>query len=203
MRTLGSVVPVIAVASAIAVFTASTTFAQETIAPPPPAAPAPAPSPPPVPPAPAATTQTTQAAYLPSDRTTERTIEHRPNRTLLGTGGGIFLLSYGGSVIAGAASNRDADRKLFIPVVGPWLDLGDRGCTLNDPCGSNEDVAKAMILTSGIVQGAGVLIALGSLVIPESTDVTERTTTAALKPEVKILPMSFTAGAGVGAIGRF
>jgi hypothetical protein len=154
--------------------------------------------------APLATTQTTAAPYLPSDRVTEGTIEHRPNKTLLRTGGGIFLLGYGASVIAGAASHRDADHKLFIPVVGPWLDLGDRSCTVTNPCGANEDIAKAMVLTSGIVQGAGVLLALGSLVIPESTGVREQATTAlAPKPEVKLLPVSFTAGAGVGAIGRF
>jgi hypothetical protein len=210
MRTVGSLSlsPVITAAtSAIAVFLASPSLAQQR---PPAMQPStqpasvgqPQPQPPP-PPAPVATTRTTQAEYIASDRVTERTIEHRPNRTLLSTGGGIFLLSYGASVIAGAASNREADRKLFIPVVGPWLDLGDRGCTFDHPCGTNEDVAKAMVLASGIIQGAGVLLALSSLFVPEWTEVTERVHTAVLKPEVKVLPVSFTAGAGVGAIGRF
>jgi hypothetical protein len=155
---------------------------------------------------PVATTQTTSAPYVdPSDRERERSIEHRPNKTLLSTGAGIFILSYGASVIAAAASSRDADNKLFIPLVGPWMDLADRGCTLATPCGSSEDVAKAMIITSGIVQSAGVLLALGSLVIPESTTVTDRTTTAKTekKPTVSVLPVSYAAGAGVGAVGTF
>lgn len=147
------------------------------------------------------TTQTT-SAYIPEDRYAERTIEHRPNRTLLSTGTGLFVLSYGSSVVAAAVSDRDADKKLFIPVVGPWMDLGDRGCTGAEPCGANEDVAKAMVITSGIVQGAGVLMALSSLFIPESTTVSERTR-AATKPEVRVLPVSFAAGAGLGAVGRF
>lgn len=154
------------------------------------------------------TTTTTQAPYEApaTDRYTERTVTHRPNRSLLSTGAGIFVLSYGSSVVAGAISDRDEDKRLFIPVVGPWLDLGQRDCTARG-CGSNEDVAKAMIITSGVVQGAGVLVALSSLIIPEKSTVEERTTTASAKkpekPSVHVLPVSFAAGAGVGAVGRF
>lgn len=154
------------------------------------------------------TTTTTQAPYEApaTDRYTERTVTHRPNRSLLSTGAGIFVLSYGSSVVAGAISDRDEDKRLFIPVVGPWLDLGQRDCTARG-CGSNEDVAKAMIITSGVVQGAGVLVALSSLIIPEKSTVEEHTTTASAKkpekPSVHVLPVSFAAGAGVGAVGRF
>jgi hypothetical protein len=153
------------------------------------------------------TTTTTAAPYAyntpSSDRYTEREIAHRPNRVLLSTGTGLFVLSYGGSVIAGAVSDREEDKRLFIPVVGPWLNLGQRDCGAATPCGGNEDLAKAMIVTSGVVQGAGILMALGSFFIPETTTVTERTQTAKTKPTVKVLPVSFAAGAGVGAVGRF
>ena len=155
---------------------------------------------------PVGTTQTTAAPYIePSgDRYSERTVERRPNRTLLSTGAGIFVLSYGSSVVAGAISDRDEDKRLFIPVVGPWMDLANRDCGAN-PCGGNEDVAKAMIVTSGVVQGAGLLLALSSLIIPESESITERTSAKAkvVKPEVKVAPVSFRAGAGLGAVGRF
>ncbi|MBX3207853.1 MAG: hypothetical protein KF764_22595 [Labilithrix sp.] len=152
------------------------------------------------------TTQTTAAPYIPpgGDRYAERTVERRPNRALLSTGTGLFVLSYGSSVVAGALSDRDADKRLFIPVVGPWMDLSRRGCGAENPCGANEDVAKAMIVTSGVVQGASVLMALGSLLIPESTTVTERSRSAqATKPGVTVMPVSFAAGAGIGAVGRF
>ena len=152
---------------------------------------------------PASTTTTTSAPYTePASDTSEKTIEHHPNRTLLSTGVGVFVVSYGASAVAAAVSDRDADKNLFIPVVGPWIDLGDRNCGAN-PCGNNEDINKAMIITSGIVQGAGVLMALGSLIIPESTSVTEKRTTAKTKPEVHVTPVSFAAGAGLGAVGRF
>jgi hypothetical protein len=157
--------------------------------------------------APVGTTTTTASPYSPTGaRYSERSIETRPNRALLSTGAGIFILSYGASVIAGASSDRDSDKRLFIPVVGPWMDLADRQCNLSNPCGSNEDLAKAMIVTSGVVQGAGVLLAIGSLAIPESTRVEERTVAKAKsppKPKFAVLPVSFRAGAGVGAVGRF
>ena len=149
------------------------------------------------------TTRTTQAQYVPpSDRVVERSIEKRPNATLLSTGVGLFVLSYGSSVIGGAISDRESDKKLFIPVAGPWMNLADRSCNASTPCGENEDVAKAMIVTSGVVQGAALLLALGSLVVPETTSVRERTKTATA-PSVKVLPVSFVAGAGLGAVGRF
>jgi hypothetical protein len=138
-----------------------------------------------------------------ADETTERTVEHRPNRSLLSTGVGIFVFSYGASAVAGAISDREADRNLYVPVVGPWMNLSDRNCSLADPCGNREDINKAMIITSGVVQGAGILMALGSLVIPETTSVTERRTTAKDKPSFAVSPVSFGAGAGLGAIGRF
>ncbi len=151
---------------------------------------------------PTSTTRTTQAQYVPTgDRVTERTVEKRPNSTLLSTGAGLFVLSYGGSVISGALSDRDDDKRLFIPVAGPWMNLANRTCAAPTPCGENEDVAKAMIVTSGIVQGAGVLLALGSLIVPETTSIRERTKSA--RPGVTVLPMSFGAGAGIGAVGRF
>jgi len=148
-------------------------------------------------PAPAATTTTTAAPYAATDRASDRTIERRPNRALLSTGGTVFLLSYVPSVVAGAVSSNDADRNLFIPVVGPWMALADHD-------GKADDVAKGMIITSGVAQTAGILLAVGSLIIPESTRVEERTVTAkAQAPKVSFTPVSFAAGAGVGAVGRF
>lgn len=209
MRTLR--IPVATMISVVALFCASTSFADDEdetetasattpVAAPPPARPVAAPPQ-------VGTTQTTAAPYavVSGDRTTERTVERRPNRTLLSTGAGIFVLSYGSSVVAGAVSDRDEDKRLFIPVVGPWMDLANRDCGPANPCGANEDVAKAMLVTSGVVQGAGLLLALSSLIIPESESVSERTSAKAkvVKPEVKVAPVSFAAGAGLGAVGRF
>lgn len=135
--------------------------------------------------------------------TSERTSEVRPNRSLLSAGVGIFVVSYGASALAGAISDRDPDKNLFIPVVGPWIDLASRSCSTADPCGNREDINEAMIITSGVAQGASVLMVLGSLIIPETTTDIEKRATAKTKPSVAVSPISFGAGAGIGAVGRF
>ncbi len=150
------------------------------------------------------TTQTTGAQYMvPEEKRAgaERVVSATPNTGLLGTGAGLFVLSYAPSAVIGATSNRDEDKRLFIPVAGPFLDLAERDCRAR-PCGENEDIAKAALITSGAVQGAGALMALGSLFIPEEKTVKTKPAEEA-KPSVKILPVSFGAGAGIGAIGRF
>ncbi len=149
---------------------------------------------------PVGTAQTTAAPYSPPGG--ERVETHLPNGPLLRTGAGVFLLSYAPSVVVGAMSDREADKKLFIPVAGPWMDLAHRGCSAEHPCGAGEDVATAMLITSGVVQGAGILMGLGSLVIPESTTIKQKSAEAT-KPEVRVAPISFRAGAGIGVFGRF
>lgn len=149
---------------------------------------------------PVGTTQTTAAPYIPPGG--ERRETHLPNRPLLRTGAGVFLLSYAPSVVVGAMSDREADKKLYIPVAGPWMDLAHRGCTAENPCGAGEDVATAMLITSGVAQGAGILMGLGSLLIPESTTITQKTAEAT-KPEVRVAPISVRAGAGIAVFGRF
>jgi hypothetical protein len=145
---------------------------------------------------PASTTTTTAAPYAtPGGDYAERETSIRPHRPLLSTGIGLFVVSYGASVVAGAVSNNDADRNLFVPVVGPWMDLAQR-----DGGGRNEDINKAMLVTSGIVQGAGVLMAVSSLFVAEKVE-TKRV--AKTKPEVSVTPVSFGSGAGVGAVGTF
>jgi hypothetical protein len=121
----------------------------------------------------------------------EKRTEHLPNTTLLSTGIGLFALSYIPTVIVAAASSRDADQNLYIPVVGPWIDLGERTCS--GSCG-------ALLVTSGIAQDLGVLLAASGLFVPtvdRTTDV--RTTISGWQ----VVPTFVRAGAGIGAIRRF
>jgi hypothetical protein len=169
---------------------------------------APQPPPPQVvtvpPPPPASTTTTTAAPYAPpgNDQYAESSVEHRPNKTMLKTGLGIFVVSYAASGIAGLASSHDSDGYLLVPLVGPWLDLGNRGCA-NGGCGDHDTAAKAAIVTSGIFQTVGALLTVGSFIVPEGTTTTHESHTAALKPEVHVTPVSYGDGAGIGAVGRF
>jgi len=131
------------------------------------------------------------------------TTEHRPNRTVLWTGVTVFAVTYTASVVAGGvAGDRVEDKNLFIPLVGPWLDLGQRNCEFRG-CNADEEVIfKTLIISSGIAQGAGVLLALSSFFVPETTTSTLRAA-ARPAPEVRFTPVSYAGGAGVGAVGRF
>jgi hypothetical protein len=165
-------------------------------------------APPPVTQTTVSTTKTTSAEYNEmAGAEREKTV--LPNRPLLGTGAIVFGAPYVASVIVGAVSTLDADDKLFIPVVGPWLDLGQRPCGFGSSCSTSNNVESAFLVADGIAQGAGVLMMLGSLVVPEHRTETVTTTTGkALPPppaksEVHIMPVSYLGGGGIGASGKF
>src|SRR5437762_7558826 len=53
------------------------------------------------------------------------------NAPVFASGTVVFIGSYGASVIAAAASTQDqldrGNRRLYVPIAGPWLALNDRG----------------------------------------------------------------------------
>jgi hypothetical protein len=120
----------------------------------------------------------------------------RPNRTLLSTGAGIFVVSYGASAFAGAVSDVESDKRLFVPIAGPWIALADRDCSHLEPCGNREEINVAMIVTSGVVQSASIVMAVAAWIVQEKT-------TAKKEPAVALTPLTIGAGAGIGALGRF
>jgi hypothetical protein len=95
--------------------------------------------------------------------TTSRTL---PNRPLIITGAIVLGGSYGASAIVAATSEREADQKLYYPVVGPWMDLADRGCDAN-PCSRNT-LNQALLIGDGVLQGLGAVSILLSVMIPET-----------------------------------
>src|SRR5262245_10172254 len=69
----------------------------------------------------------------------------KPNAALLTLGLGALGLTYGLSIVSAAVSPREADQNLYIPIVGPWIDLSDRGCNAR-PCGDGEASSKALLV---------------------------------------------------------
>lgn len=155
---------------------------------------------------PTTTTTTTAAEYQEGVGAERGGYTYRPNRALLATGAGIFVATYAASAIVAASNDRDYDDKLFIPVVGPWLDLADRPCGLGD-CGTAEDWNQALLIGSGVLQGGGIALALISLAVPEHRETTvasaRERSLAAAKPKVKVTPINLRGGGGVGAVGTF
>ena len=129
------------------------------------------------------------------DSTTAATF---PNAPLLITGAILFGGSYAASAIVGGFADRDDDKKLVYPVVGPWLDLANRDCETN-AC-SKEDLKKGVLIADGIVQGVGALGILLSLVVPETTS---KHWFFMAKDGTHVAPVKIGAGYGLGAVGRF
>lgn len=152
------------------------------------------------PPAATSTTTTTGAEY--SDQmAAERehpTRETRPNRPLLATGIGMVILPYVGGVLVAAQSGLEQDHRLYVPIVGPWLDLGQRPCAFGSSCTTSDNVGSAFLVASGVAQGLGVVLTAVSFAATERTTTSQPMTTG-----VHVTPLSFAGGAGVGAFGSF
>ena len=124
-----------------------------------------------------------------------------PNGRLLTLGTGALVLGYAPAFVVALTSDHKGDKDLFIPVVGPWFDLGDRVCTLTETtnCGAT-GMEKAALVVDGIVQGVGALMMAGSFVIPERS----KPRAADNSPRVRVVPSSIGGrGAGMSVFGQF
>jgi len=124
----------------------------------------------------------------------------RPNRALLVTGAAIVVASYTPAVVVAATSERDGDKWLYVPVVGPWADLADRGGCRGD-CGE-EALNKTLLVGAGLAHIVGVGAIVASFVVPEQR--TTRVALAPTRPELHVAPVSVGRnGYGLGMVGTF
>lgn len=148
---------------------------------------------------PAPATSTTVVQPAPTTYAESRTEYAGPNRALIASGLLTFGITYGASAIVASTSNLDADKRLYIPVVGPWLDLSQRpdcGPALDRSC-DGETTNKVLLVADGIFQSLGVLQVIGGFLMPETRTVSTTTTA-----KVKVIP---TAGrmTGLAVVGQF
>lgn len=124
-----------------------------------------------------------------------------PNRALVGTGLVTFGLSYIPAVIVASQSDQQADHHLYVPVVGPWLDLVNRpACGPESVQCDTETTNKVLIGVDGVFQGIGALTTIVGFLAPEHE--TEVVTTS--KPSVHVSPARMGAGGyGLTAFGNF
>jgi hypothetical protein len=124
-----------------------------------------------------------------------------PNATLLMSGLFTFGVPYGISVVVAAESDRDGDKNLFVPVVGPWLAYANEGRC--DPgqlsCGRTTGT-KVLLAADGIFQ------AIGAVELVAAFALSNQTTTASSPRErrVMVAPARLgPAGYGLAAAGTF
>ena len=127
----------------------------------------------------------------------ERSSSPPPSSVLALTGLTLFGFAYNDSIFVAILSDRGSDKRLYIPVVGPWLSLAQRDCAAR-PC-SVEGLSEALFIVDGVSQGLGVGLMLASLFVPDRPmDV--RVGTA----RVRLTPASLARGAfGMQALGTF
>ena len=122
----------------------------------------------------------------------------RPHRAMFIVGFISFAGAYWNAIMAGTFSSRDADRRLFVPLAGPWLDLGSRGCGA-DPCGKIEAIRVGLLVVNGLSQGLGLAAGISSFFVTER--VTSRASLA--RPTVAFSPLAGPGAVGVAAHGAF
>jgi hypothetical protein len=141
------------------------------------------------------------APVAPVERRTD-VIVH-PNYYLLSSGITTFGISYVPSVVVASESSHPGDRDLFVPVAGPWIDLGHRpGCAPSNAC-DTETAWRVLLAVDGVFQALGALEIVGGVIFPTRHEIV-RTVTASAKPKVHFLPAQLSRdGYGVAALGTF
>jgi hypothetical protein len=98
----------------------------------------------------------------------EQKAEPGPNADLIGAGLVTFGLAYLPATIVASSSDVRADRHMYVPVAGPWLDMSSRppGCGAASAC-DTEAGYKVLLAADGIIQGLGALMTLAGILSPE------------------------------------
>jgi hypothetical protein len=157
----------------------------------------------------AAACVTTMLAASASAQHRVDTVEYvGPDRSLLRSGAWTLGLSYAPALVVAIESDLPADKYLYAPVAGPWLDLSKRDCST---C-KHETLNKVLLVTDGIIQGIGSLEIIGSLLFIERAS----TSTAGYQPatvttdaksgsafRLRFAPRRMAGGYGLAAVGNF
>ena len=120
---------------------------------------------------------------------------HRPNTPLLITGSALLVGTYVTTAAFSGANGPVADRDLYIPVAGPWINLADRSTDRE-----NNTRDTVLIAGSGVLQGVGVVMVITSFFVPESIPAAR---ISAGNVKMNVAPTASMGGGGVGAFGTF
>lgn len=114
----------------------------------------------------------------------------------------VFGAPYVASIGIAATSAHAGDSNLWIPAVGPWLDVGSRGgCPADGGCGA-ETGAKALLVVDGLLQTMGLIQVVGAFVFPETYISTVAVRSES--PAVRFAPTQIGRGGyGFSAFGHF
>jgi hypothetical protein len=126
------------------------------------------------------------------------------NADLIGAGIVTFALAYLPATIVASSSDLPADQHMYVPVVGPWLDLRGRpACTAIFGC-DTETGYKGLLVADGVIQGLGALMTLAGILSPPPSPTTASPVAERTAVHVHVTPAHVGAsGYGLAAFGKF
>lgn len=141
--------------------------------------------------------QTFDAAFDTEEREVEVTW---PNTPLVVSGLFTFGLSYGISAFVAAITDSAANDQLYVPVIGPWLDIYEREhCPLDEADCAQETTNKIRLGVLGAFQAIGAATFVYGLITQRKVN----RATVAGKP-IDIVPVMMDGGGkGFGVTGSF
>jgi hypothetical protein len=126
-----------------------------------------------------------------------------PNRYLLTTGLVLWGVPYAIGVVQAAQSSNQADQHLYVPIVGPWIDLNQRASC---PVGSNfcngETTSRVLLVADGVFQAIGTIEVVWAFLRPEHRTITTVSSTR-YTPAITFEPARVASGYGLTALARF
>jgi hypothetical protein len=121
----------------------------------------------------------------------------RPNKALLITGAALFASTYVTTAAFAGANGPVADKDLYLPIVGPWINLSERTAA----SGRGNDTRDVVLIAgSGVLQGAGAALLITSFFVPEKVPAAR---ISAGNVKMQVSPQAGPGGGGLGAIGTF
>jgi hypothetical protein len=122
-----------------------------------------------------------------------------PNWAAFSSGLAVFGGTYIGSIVVAGTSSHAGDKDLYIPLVGPWIDMANR---CSGPGSCNGDLGNKVLLgLDGVFQGIGAISIATSFFMRDRREGLGR---RASVPTFQIAPASVGRGApGLTMVGTF
>ena len=136
------------------------------------------------------------AAPAPAVTEHEHVVSRGPSAYLFSSGLITTGLSYTPALIVAINSDRSADKYLYAPFAGPWMDLAARD--------GGSKVDKTLLVVDGVFQTIGAIQIIGSFIFTGSTETAKSDSSSSVASQTVVAPAKLASdGYGLVAVGRF
>jgi hypothetical protein len=153
-----------------------------------------------------ASSTTAEAQQYEARTVAPQTIEHTSQgKLMLGVTGAVLIgLPYAASAWAAAEGNREGDKLLYVPVVGPFASFVDRSVCTTPGCRGDLASDTLPLVASSIAQATGLALVIVAMSTPTTrVSAPPPAGQEAAHLTLRVAPTSYVAGAGIAAFGTF